>query len=40
MSSWCCLVQSAEVKVRDNYDLKEDDYLESEKRMKVFEQRI
>ena len=29
-----------EVKLRDNYELKEDEYLESEKRMKVLEQRI
>merc|ERR1719402_1635917 len=29
-----------EVKLRDNYELKEDEYLESQKRMKVLEQRI
>ena len=29
-----------EVKLRDNYELKEDEYLESEKRMKVLQQRV
>jgi len=29
-----------EVKLRDNYELKEDEYLESQKRMKVLEQKI
>lgn len=29
-----------EVKLRDNYELKEDEYLESQKRLKVLEQRI